>query len=439
MDIKLVIISLGILLSFSFSPFIQADVNQGRINYLDPVYEKMIATENCNCVAFRFDDIQNYWLLDVQLEVFETFREKNIPLTIGVIGKDFDGKIANYTKIIFTGQNIIEVANHSWAHGNFTTMDIEQQNQSIKKTNEKIFNVTGVYPKTFIPPFNEFTNETLTILSENNFTTLSSDILFSRPPYPLVTFGIHHFPETATTGVYDGELVIFKGLSHSETLKDIQQSQKKFGFSVVTLHPQEFSVVENGTYVNKINQNQINELVLLIDEIKKSGLKIVFLSQIKNDADVTLDNEIDSNLEPSNINNSSNEQSNGGGCLIATATYGSELAPQVQLLREIRDSQLLQTNSGSSFINSFNTLYYSFSPIVADYQRENPIFKELVKVTLTPMISSLLILNNINLDSEEKVLAYGISLILLNVGTYFGIPILSLIGIRKRFKNFSYT
>ncbi|MDH3385958.1 MAG: hypothetical protein OEL77_08095, partial [Nitrosopumilus sp.] len=170
-----------------------------------------------------------------------------------------------------------------------------------------------------------------------------------------------------------------------------------------------------------------------------SGLKIVFLSQIKNDADVTFDNEIDSNLEPSNINNSSNEQSNGGGCLIATATYGSELAPQVQLLREIRDSQLLQTNSGSSFINSFNTLYYSFSPIVADYQRENPIFKELVKVTLTPMISSLLILNNINLDSEEKVLAYGISLILLNVGTYFGIPILSLIGIRKRFKNFSYT
>ncbi len=35
----------------------------------------------------------------------------------------------------------------------------------------------------------------------------------------------------------------------------------------------------------------------------------------------------------------------GGGCLIATATFGSELAPQVQQLRELRDGKLLQTNS----------------------------------------------------------------------------------------------
>ena len=41
------------------------------------------------------------------------------------------------------------------------------------------------------------------------------------------------------------------------------------------------------------------------------------------------------------------DQSNGGGCLIATAAYGSEMAPQVQLLREIRDNQLMNTSSGS--------------------------------------------------------------------------------------------
>ena len=37
----------------------------------------------------------------------------------------------------------------------------------------------------------------------------------------------------------------------------------------------------------------------------------------------------------------------GGGCLIATATYGSEMSPQVQLLREIRDNQLMNTESGT--------------------------------------------------------------------------------------------
>ena len=122
----------------------------------------------------------------------------------------------------------------------------------------------------------------------------------------------------------------------------------------------------------------------------------------------------------------------GGGCLIATATYGSELAPQVQQLRELRDNQLLNTESGSSFISAFNDFYYSFSPIVADYERENLVFKELVKIAITPMISSLSILNYVDMDSEVEVLGYGISLILLHGMMYVGIPAIVIIGIRKR-------
>jgi len=121
-----------------------------------------------------------------------------------------------------------------------------------------------------------------------------------------------------------------------------------------------------------------------------------------------------------------------GGCLIATATYGSELAPQVQQLRELRDNKLLQTQSGSAFVQGFNEFYYSFSPTIADYERENPIFKEAVKVTITPMISSLSILNNADMNSESEVLGYGISLILLNVGMYVGVPAILVIGIRKQ-------
>ena len=80
----------------------------------------------------------------------------------------------------------------------------------------------------------------------------------------------------------------------------------------------------------------------------------------------------------------------GGGCLIATATYGSEMANEVQQLRELRDNQLLNTESGTQFMSIFNDVYYSFSPIIADYERENPYFKEAVKIAITPMISSTL-------------------------------------------------
>ncbi len=122
-----------------------------------------------------------------------------------------------------------------------------------------------------------------------------------------------------------------------------------------------------------------------------------------------------------------------GGCLIATATYGSELAPQVQQLRELRDNHLLQTKSGTSFIESFNQFYYSFSPIIADYERENPVFREMVRLAITPMISTLSILNYVDMDSEAEVLGYGISLILLNIGMYVGIPAIAIVGIRKKF------
>ncbi len=121
----------------------------------------------------------------------------------------------------------------------------------------------------------------------------------------------------------------------------------------------------------------------------------------------------------------------GGGCLIATATYGSELAPQVQQLRELRDNSLLQTASGTSFMSSFNNFYYSFSPTIADWERENPVFKEAVKIAITPMITSLSLMENA--ETESEVLGIGISLIILNLGMYIGIPAVVIVGIRKRF------
>ena len=126
------------------------------------------------------------------------------------------------------------------------------------------------------------------------------------------------------------------------------------------------------------------------------------------------------------------EQQNGGGCLIATAAFGSELAPQVQFLREIRDNTVLETQSGSAFMTGFNNFYYSFSPTIADYERENVAFKETVKIAITPMLTSLAILNYVDIDSEEEMLGYGIGIILLNIGMYFVAPAVVIFKIRNR-------
>ena len=124
-------------------------------------------------------------------------------------------------------------------------------------------------------------------------------------------------------------------------------------------------------------------------------------------------------------------EENGGGCLIATAAYGTELAPQVQLLREIRDNAVLQTQSGSAFMDSFNSFYYSFSPSIADLERQNPVFREAVKMAVTPLISSLAILDYVDIDSESEMLGYGIGIVAMNIAMYVALPVSALYYVRR--------
>lgn len=146
----------------------------------------------------------------------------------------------------------------------------------------------------------------------------------------------------------------------------------------------------------------------------------------KTEKDETASTKSDSELPPI-------YEDRNGGCLIATATFGSELAPQVQQLREIRDNQLMSTESGAMFMSGFNQLYYTFSPTIADIERENPVVKETVKIAITPLLSSLVIMDNAQTESE--VLGYGISVILMNVGLYLAAPAMLFYGIGKTIKN----
>lgn len=76
-------------------------------------------------------------------------------------------------------------------------------------------------------------------------------------------------------------------------------------------------------------------------------------------------------------------------CLIATATYGSEIAPQVQFLRNFRDQQITTTFAGSNFMQVFNAWYYSFSPAVAQYESSHAPVRAVAKVVLYPLIGVL--------------------------------------------------
>lgn len=78
-----------------------------------------------------------------------------------------------------------------------------------------------------------------------------------------------------------------------------------------------------------------------------------------------------------------------GACIVATATYGSELSPEVQFLRGFRDKTVRKTFAGDSFMMAFNIWYYSFSPPIADFIATHDVAKGVVKVGLYPLIGIL--------------------------------------------------
>ena len=234
------------------------------------------------------------------------------------------------------------------------------------------------------------------------------------------------FGKFKETNKYDNSL--FVGDCNNGHLYKFELNQDRNGFEFLNPDLQD----------NLVNKNESMEEIIIgtgfrcITDIERGpdGFLYLITHSEKNIYRI-LPKEALSLEEQEDISDSKSEE--GGGCLIATAAYDSELSFQVQNLRELRDEKLLKTKSGVNFMKTFNEFYYSFSPQIADYERENPLFKEGVKIALTPMISSLSILNHVSMESDVEVLGYGISLILLNLGMYFVFPAILIIGIKRNF------
>ncbi len=237
--------------------------------------------DSCECIAFRLDDVQDHFLDDVQMEIINSFIESDVKLTIGVIGGQIgdDQKLVSFLKYN-KNSPYLKFANHGWEHENFTQFSKEGQEMLILRANDKIKSLFGVQPDVFIPPFNAFNDDTISALESLKFTHFSSELDEETPPFPKYGQKLYRFPETAFTGDLNKEQMKFVGVSHQTTLQQINESMKKFGFAVVTLHPQEFANFYDDNYKNEINSQQFNELKWLFSSLKDKKIKIVFLDEI---------------------------------------------------------------------------------------------------------------------------------------------------------------
>jgi hypothetical protein len=104
----------------------------------------------------------------------------------------------------------------------------------------------------------------------------------------------------------------------------------------------------------------------------------------------------------------------GGGCFIATAAFGSYLSPYVVILREFRDTVLLPTGVGRSFV----AWYYRLSPPIADTIRSNEELKAGIRLLLVPVIafSFVSLKAGLSVATMAAFLSAFITLVLIGLG-----------------------
>lgn len=139
--------------------------------------------------------------------------------------------------------------------------------------------------------------------------------------------------------------------------------------------------------------------------------------------------------------NTNLSNSTKSGCLIATAAFESELAPQVQALRNFRDGIALKTLAGSSFMTVFNGWYYSFSPQVADYERGTPWLKSAVRASVYPLLGILDLSTSIyDLGGNGEVGIVGAGLTASSfIGLLYFAPLSAALVVANRKKRWNMT
>lgn len=238
----------------------------------------------CNCVAFRLDDVQDYYLRGPQVDIIELFQQKNADLTIGIIGSVFgtDPLLVNYIERGLANEfSTLEIASHSYSNAKLTALGKTEQKTLLEKTNEVLQNTLGITPKTFIPPLNLFDDNTLEITAELGFTHITGHIDENHsPPYLGVDSEILYFPANTQTAKLNPDGVTWNKQERSLILEEIKEFIDENGFAVVMMHPYEFTIEELGAYTTETDQDMIDRVGKLIDEINESGIEIVTISEI---------------------------------------------------------------------------------------------------------------------------------------------------------------
>ena len=269
---------------------------------------------SCNCVVFRMDDVQDYFVGVAQVAAMNIFVSKGQPLALGLI-MNYTGNDSSIINKVSEGykKGQFELGLHGWDHVDYTKMSEDEQRISLLNANEKMQRLFGNKSDVFISPYGYFNNNTLEAMNELGIRLLSSiissEIKFDKGK------SVFNYSAEINKGLDDAfgkinndisfnhslpfhvpSMISYKDYENGRPIKNpissiidgVEENVEKYGYSVIVFHPQDFAYADvNGRIVDddSLNATEINEFSQLIDKILSKNMRITTLSEI-----VDLDN-----------------------------------------------------------------------------------------------------------------------------------------------------
>jgi peptidoglycan/xylan/chitin deacetylase (PgdA/CDA1 family) len=277
-----------IILSFlitNFIPHSSLSIGNSKVEHNQSI------NSSCNCVVFRIDDIQDFGFEQGQIKAMDLFISKNQDLSLGLIMHAI-GNDSNVLTKVKEGysKGLFELAVHGWDHIDYTKLGEKQQQKYYQMANDKIKKIFGNTSNIFIPPLDQYNNDTIKALNSLDYRILSSfgymENIFDQSKSIFVADGkiynnktIYHIPGTLTfKGFVNGTW--FK-VPTEKIMDTISSNIKKYGYGVIVLHPQDFlKLDEKKNFTNIVDENEVMDLSRLMDLIHSKNISVVSFNDL---------------------------------------------------------------------------------------------------------------------------------------------------------------
>jgi peptidoglycan/xylan/chitin deacetylase (PgdA/CDA1 family) len=205
-------------------------------------------------------------------------------------------------------KGLFQLAIHGWNHTRYSELSEEQQKKDFINANNKLLSLFGNKSRIFVPPFNEFNSYTMTAMADSAldiFSTSSYREYRTTNPYKVQSLfstnnSVIELSEVNTNGSDKTETANKKIIYHvpfnisllsliqngylggdlvERVLSDVDKDIVERGFSVIALHPRDFSTSNSSAGIT-VDPNKFQVLVDIMDRLENTGISIVNFDDI---------------------------------------------------------------------------------------------------------------------------------------------------------------